>query len=149
MWPINDSVRPFSRQSESCIVYIQIAFQISLLFNGASSKFFLPKYRRRRKAPDLCRLVAPYTRFVRFQENKKPLSRTQRVVSSLKKDLVSRNDLRDIELNIDAKGHDVLITNFLQWETTIAQTFCLKLWSLLKKEGLFIKNLAGKGVPKD
>lgn len=97
----------------------------------------------------MCRLVAPYTRFVRFQENKKPLSRTQRVVSSLKKDLVSRNDLRDIELNIDAKGHDVLITNFLQWETTIAQTFCLKLWSLLKKEGLFIKNLAGKGVPKD
>ena len=74
--------------------------------------------------------------FVQFQENKKPLSRTQRVVSLLKKDLVSRNDLRDIELNIDAKGLDVLITNFLlqvrkkdgeQCETTIAHTFCLKL----------------------
>ena len=49
--------------------------------------------------------------FVQHQENKNT-SKTQRDVSLLKKFLVSRNELREIE-NIDAKDLDVLIANFL------------------------------------
>ena len=50
--------------------------------------------------------------FVQHQENKKTLSKTQRDVSLLKKFLVLRNELREIE-SIDAKDLDVLIANFL------------------------------------
>ena len=53
--PINDSVKAFASQSESCIVYIQIAFQIWRLFYRNLLQIFL---RRRRKAPDFCLLVA-------------------------------------------------------------------------------------------
>lgn len=62
-WSItnNDNVKAFLTQSESCIVYIQIAFQIWRLFSGVSSKFFLRKCLRWRKALDLCGLVAPET----------------------------------------------------------------------------------------
>ena len=58
VYPINDSVKAFPSQSQSCIVYIRKALQIWGLFSGASSKFFLRKWRRRGKALDLCRLVA-------------------------------------------------------------------------------------------
>lgn len=51
-------------------------------------------------------------KFVEHQENKNTLSKTQRDVSYLKKLLVSRNELREIE-NIDAKDLVVLIANFL------------------------------------
>jgi len=45
--------------------------------------------------------------FVHYQENKNTLNKTQGDVSLLKKFLVSRNELREIE-NIDAKNLDVL-----------------------------------------
>ena len=50
--------------------------------------------------------------FVWHQENKNTSSKSQRDVSLLKKILVSRNELREIE-NIDAGDLDVLIANFL------------------------------------
>ena len=50
--------------------------------------------------------------FVWHQENKKTSSTPQRDVSLLKKILVSRNELREIE-NIGAGDVDVLIANFL------------------------------------
>ena len=50
--------------------------------------------------------------FVEHQENKNTFSKTQRDVSLLKKSLVSRNELREIE-NIDPKDLNALITNFL------------------------------------
>ena len=50
--------------------------------------------------------------FVWHQENKNTSSTSQRDVSLLKKNLVSRNGLRDIE-NIGARDVDVLMANFL------------------------------------
>ena len=50
--------------------------------------------------------------FVWHQENKSTSSKSQRDVSLLKKILVSRNKLREIE-NIGARDLDVLIANFL------------------------------------
>ena len=58
--PIHDSVKAFASQSESCFVYIQIqiAFQIWLPCYRRLLQIFL---RRRRKALDLCQLVAAQT----------------------------------------------------------------------------------------
>ena len=53
--PMNDSVKAFASQSESCIVYIQIAFQILAAFYQRLLQVFL---RTRRKALDLCQLAA-------------------------------------------------------------------------------------------
>ena len=50
--------------------------------------------------------------FVWHQENKNTSSKSQRDVSLLKKILVSRNELREIE-NIGARDLDVIIANFL------------------------------------
>ena len=50
--------------------------------------------------------------FVWHEENKNTSSKSQRDVSLLKKILVSRNELREIE-NIGARDLDVLIANFL------------------------------------
>ena len=50
--------------------------------------------------------------FVWHQENKNTSSKSQRDVSLLKKLLVARNELREIE-NIGARDLDVLIANFL------------------------------------
>ena len=95
--------------------------------------------------------------FVQHQENKNTFSKTQRYVLLLQKFLVSRNELREIE-NIDANNLDVLIANFLlqvrkrdgeQYEPTSAQVFCFKLWSLFKKESLFLNHYGKKEVPKD
>ena len=72
----------------------------------------LPNFSCRwRKALDLCQLVAAQM-FVWHQENKNTSSKSQRDVSLLKKILVSRNKLREIE-NIGARDLDVLIANFL------------------------------------
>ena len=71
--------------------------------------------------------------FVQHQENKNTFSKTQRDVSLLKKFLVSRNELREIE-NIDTKDLDVLMANFLiqvrkkdgeQYEPTSLRSFAL------------------------
>ena len=50
--------------------------------------------------------------FVWHQENKNTSSKSQRDVSLLKKNLVSRNELREIE-NIGARDVNVLIANLL------------------------------------
>ena len=50
--------------------------------------------------------------FVWHQENKNTSSKSQRDVSLLKKNLVSRKELREIE-NIGAKDVNVFIANFL------------------------------------
>ena len=50
--------------------------------------------------------------FVWHQENKNTSSKSQRNVSLLKKNLVSRNELREIE-NIGTRDVNVFITNFL------------------------------------
>ena len=50
--------------------------------------------------------------FLWHQENKNTSSKSQRDVSLLKKNLVSRNELRETE-NIGAKDLNELITNFL------------------------------------
>ena len=53
--PINDGIKAFASQSESCIVYFQIAFRIWRLYSQRLLQIFL---RRRRKAIDLFQLVA-------------------------------------------------------------------------------------------
>ena len=50
--------------------------------------------------------------FVWHQENKNTSSKSQRAVSLLKKNLVSRDELREIE-NIGARDVNVFIANFL------------------------------------
>ena len=75
--------------------------------------------------------------------------------------LVSRKKLREIE-TIDAKDFDVLLANFLlqvrkkteQYEPTSLRSFVLSfadhfIMSFFKKERLFYKYHARKGVPKD
>ena len=71
--------------------------------------------------------------FIQHQENKNTFSKSQRDVSLLKKNLVSRNELREIE-NIDTKDLDVLMVNFLlqvrkkdgeQYEPTSLRSFAL------------------------
>ena len=80
--------------------------------------------------------------FVQHQENKNTLSKTQRDVSLLKKFLVSRNELREIE-NIDAKDLDMLIANFLhqvrkkdgeQYEPTSLRSFVSSFDRYLRKK---------------
>ena len=50
--------------------------------------------------------------FVQHQENKNTLSKSQRDFPLLKKNLVSRKELRETE-NVGGRDLDVLITNFL------------------------------------
>ena len=63
--------------------------------------------------------------FVWHQENKNTSSRSQRDVSWLKKILVSRNELREIE-NIGARDVDVLIANFLLQVRVFLFLICVK-----------------------
>ena len=56
--PVNDSISAFASQSESCIVYIPIAFHIWRLFSRRLLQIFPAKGT---KTPDLCRLVATQT----------------------------------------------------------------------------------------
>ena len=58
----------------------------------------------------MCQLVA--AQMCLYQENKNTSSTSQRDVSLLKKMLVLRNELREIE-NIGARDVEVLIANFL------------------------------------
>ena len=94
--------------------------------------------------------------FVQHQENKNTLSKTQRVVSLLKKILVSRNELREIE-NIDAKDLDVLIANFLlqvrkkdgeQYEPTSLRSFVSSFDRYLRKKDYSSTIMEGKEFRK-
>ena len=111
MWrynPINHSVKPLPNQSESYIVYIQIAFQILAAFLSAPPSNFPSK------AEESYRFVSvgccPDV-FVSHQENKDTSSKSQTDFTLLKKKLVSRNELREIE-NIGERDVSVLIANF-------------------------------------
>ena len=79
---INDSVKVFASQSKSCIVYIQIAFQILAAFLSAPPSKFPAKVEKSSRfvsvscCPDV---------FVWHQENKNTSSKSQRDVSLLKK----------------------------------------------------------------
>ena len=108
VYPINDRIKAFGSQSESCIVYIQIAFQIWRLFHRPLLPTFL---RRQRRALDLCQIVVAQTCLYGIKQTRTHRA-NQRDVSLFKKNLVSRNELREIE-NIAAKDVDVLIANFL------------------------------------
>ena len=78
---MNDSVKAFASQSESCIVYIQIAFQILAAFLSAPPSNFPAKVEKSSRfvsvscCPDV---------FVWHQENKNTSSKSQRDVSLLK-----------------------------------------------------------------
>ena len=94
--------------------------------------------------------------FVQHQENKNTLSKTQRDVSLLKKFLVSRNELREIE-NIDAKDLDVLIANFLlqvrtkdgeQCEPTSFRSFVSSFDRYLRKKDYSSTIMEGKEFRK-
>ena len=94
--------------------------------------------------------------FVQHQENKNTLSKTQRDVSLLKKILVSRNELREIE-NIDAKDLDVIIANFLlqvrkkdgeQYEPTSLRSFVSSFDRYLKKKDYSPTIVEGKEFRK-
>ena len=63
--------------------------------------------------------------FVWHQENKNTSSKSQRDVSLLKKILVSRNELREIE-NIGARDLDLLIANFLLQVREFLFLICVK-----------------------
>ena len=63
--------------------------------------------------------------FVWHQENKNTSSTSQRDVSLLKKKLVSRNELREIE-NIGARDVDVLMANFLLQVREFLLLICVK-----------------------
>ena len=92
VWPINDSVEAFATQSESCIVYIQIAFQIWWLSLSA------PRSNFPAKAEESSRFVSvgccPYV-FVWYQQNKNTSSKSQRDVSLLKKNWFKERAERD------------------------------------------------------
>ena len=63
--------------------------------------------------------------FVWHLENKNTSSKSQRDVSLIKKILVSRNELREIE-NIGARDLDVLIANFLLQVLEFLFLICVK-----------------------
>ena len=63
--------------------------------------------------------------FVRHQENKDTSSKSQKDVSLPKKNLVSRNELREID-NIGARDVDVLIANFLLQVREFLFLICVK-----------------------
>ena len=63
--------------------------------------------------------------FVWHQENKNTLSKSQRDVSLLKKNFVSRNELRETE-NIGATDLDELIANFLLQVRECLFLICVK-----------------------
>ena len=76
---MNNNVKAFASQSESCIVYIQIAFQILAAFYQRLLQVFLRRWSARFvsvSCPDV---------FVWPQENKNTSSKSQRDVSLLKK----------------------------------------------------------------
>ena len=94
--------------------------------------------------------------FVQHQENKNTFSKTQRDVSLLKKFLVSRNELREIE-NIDANDLDVLIANFLlqvrkkdgeQYEPTSLRSFVSSFDRYLRKKDYSSTIMEGKDFRK-
>ena len=62
--------------------------------------------------------------FVWHQEDKNTSSKSQRDVSLLKKNLVSRNELREIE-NIGARDVNVFIANFLLQEREFLFLICV------------------------
>ena len=116
------NVKAFASQSESCIVCIQIAFQIWRLFLSAPSSNFPAK------AEESSRFVSGgcYTDvFLWHQEDKNTSSTSQRDVSLLKRILVSRNELREIE-NIGARNVDVLIAIFLLQVREFLFFICVK-----------------------
>ena len=104
-------MKAFASQSESCIVYIQIAFQILAAFLSAPA----PSSNFPAKAEESSRFVSvgccPDV-FLWHEENKNASSKSQREVSLLQKKLVSRNELREIQ-NIGARDVNVFIANFL------------------------------------
>ena len=63
--------------------------------------------------------------FVWHQENKNTSSKSQEDVSLPKKNLVSRNELREID-NIGARDVDVLIANFLLQVREFLFLICVK-----------------------
>ena len=77
--------------------------------SGGASKFFL---RRRRKALDLCPLVAAETSFYGIKKTRTHRANHREMSHCSKKILVSRNELRETE-NIGATDLDELIANFL------------------------------------
>ena len=80
--------------------------------------------------------------FVRHQENKNTSSKSQRDVSLLKKNLVSRNELREIE-NIGARDLDVLIANFLLQVREFLFLICVKKTISMKILVLRVINSSG------
>ena len=61
----------------------------------------------------MCQLVATQTCLYGIKKKKNTLSKSQRDVCLLEKILVSRNELREIEISIGARDFDVLIPNFV------------------------------------
>ena len=80
--------------------------------------------------------------FVWHQENKNTSSTSQRDVSLLKKILVSRNKLREIE-NIGARDVDVLIANFLLQVREFLFLICVKKTVSMKILVLRVINSSG------
>ena len=91
-------------------------------FSGGASKFFL---RRRRKALDLCRLVATQTSLYGIKKTRTHRANHREMSHCLKNILVSRNELRETE-NIGATDLDELITNFLLQVRECLFLICVK-----------------------
>ena len=121
-------MKAFASQSESCIVYIQMLFRFGGLFSGGASKFFL---RRRRKALDLCRLVAAQKSFYGIKKTRTRRANHREMSHCSKKILVSRNELRESEY-IGATDLDELIVNFLLQVSEFLFLICVKKTILMK-----------------
>ena len=95
---------------------------LAAFFSGGACKFFL---RRRRKALDLCRLVAAQTSLYGIKKTRTHRANHREMPHCSKKNLVSRNELRETE-NIGATDLDELIANFLLQVREFLFFICVK-----------------------
>ena len=109
-------------QSELCIVYTQVAFQIWQLFYRRLPQNVCAKAKESSRSVSV--VCCPDV-FAWHKKNKNTLSKSQRDVSLLEKILVSRNELREIEI-IGARDVDVLIANFLLQVREFLFLICVK-----------------------
>ena len=90
--------------------------------SGGASKFFL---RRRRKALDLCLLVAAQTSFYGIKKTRTHPANHREMSHCSKKILLSRNELGETE-NTGATDLDELIANFLLQVREFLFLICVK-----------------------
>ena len=110
MWTYNQSTlakRPLLANQNRASFTFKWRFRLWRLFYQRLLQIFL-----RKKTLDLCQLAAAQTCLYGIKKNKNTSSKSQRDVSLLKRDLVSRNELREIQ-NIGARDVNVFIANFL------------------------------------